>query len=67
MALTSPKKSHIPYRDSKLTYLLQDSLGGSSFTLVIGCISQTNVEEGLSTLRYLSRIGTVVNHPKVTR
>ena len=54
-ALGEGGKSHIPYRDSKLTRLLQDSLGGNSHTLMIACISpaDSNVEETLSTLRYL--------------
>ncbi|KAK6014916.1 kinesin motor domain protein [Ostertagia ostertagi] len=44
---------HIPYRDSKITRLLQDSLGGNSYTVMIACISpaDSNAEETLSTLR----------------
>ena len=44
-------KSHIPYRDSKLTRLLQDSLGGNSHTLMIACVgpADTNFDE---TMRY---------------
>ncbi|KIH47467.1 kinesin motor domain protein, partial [Ancylostoma duodenale] len=43
---------HIPYRDSKITRLLQDSLGGNSYTLMIACVSpaDSNAEETLSTL-----------------
>ncbi len=54
-ALTSEKqRNHIPYRDSKLTNLLRDSLGGNSKTLMICAISPAtdNYEETLSTLRY---------------
>ena len=35
------KTTHIPYRDSKLTRLLQDSLGGNAYTLMIACVSPT--------------------------
>ena len=46
------KARHIPYRDSKLTRILQDSLGGNSNTLMIACISpaESNFEESLNTL-----------------
>ncbi|KAF7817032.1 kinesin-like protein KIN-4C [Senna tora] len=45
---------HVPYRDSKLTRLLQDSLGGNSKTVMIACVSpaDTNAEETLNTLKY---------------
>ena len=50
----SGPKTHIPYRDSKLTRLLQDSLGGNSHTLMIACVSpaDSNAEETITTLRY---------------
>ena len=53
-ALTSDKKDHIPYRDSKLTRILQESLGGNSKTsLIIACsICSYNDKETLSTLRF---------------
>ncbi|KAL3805706.1 hypothetical protein HJC23_005950 [Cyclotella cryptica] len=59
------KKSsaHIPYRDSKLTRLLQDSLGGNSRTVMIACISpaESNVEESINTLRYAERTRNIKN------
>lgn len=47
------KRTHIPYRDSRLTRLLQDSLGGNSATLMLACVSPAdiNMEETLNTLR----------------
>jgi hypothetical protein len=49
--------SHVPYRDSKLTRLLADSLGGNALTSIIACISPTlyNVDETLSTLQFATR------------
>lgn len=60
-------KTHIPYRDSKLTRLLQDSLGGNSHTLMIACVSpaDNNVEETISTLRYADRARKIKNKPIV--
>ncbi|ORX53879.1 kinesin-domain-containing protein [Piromyces finnis] len=54
---------HIPYRDSVLTWLLKDSLGGNSKTVVIAAISpaDVNYEETLSTLRFAERAKRVVN------
>lgn len=49
---SSRKRDIIPYRDSILTWLLKDSLGGNSKTAMIACISPTDYEETLSTLRY---------------
>lgn len=58
---------HIPYRDSKLTRLLQDSLGGNSHTVMIACISpaDSNLEESLNTLRYADRARKIKNKPVV--
>ncbi|CAK0831182.1 unnamed protein product [Prorocentrum cordatum] len=58
-ALGDPAKrgSHVPYRDSKLTRLLQDSLGGNSRTWMIACAScaDADFEETLNTLKYANR------------
>ncbi|CAJ0573656.1 unnamed protein product, partial [Mesorhabditis spiculigera] len=58
---------HIPYRESKLTRLLQDSLGGSTVTTIIATISPSaaNFEETLSTLEYASRAKNIRNHPEI--
>ncbi|XP_033743616.1 chromosome-associated kinesin KIF4A-like [Pecten maximus] len=63
------KRSHIPYRDSKLTRLLQDSLGGNSHTVMIACVSpaDSNMEETLNTLRYADRARKIKNKPIVNR
>ncbi|XP_053121421.1 chromosome-associated kinesin KIF4-like [Hemicordylus capensis] len=63
----SKKGSFIPYRDSKLTRLLQDSLGGNSHTLMIACVSpaDSNLEETLNTLRYADRARKIKNKPVV--
>lgn len=60
-------KQHIPYRDSKLTMLLMDSIGGSSKTLMIACISPSLewAEETLSTLNYASKSMNITNRPTV--
>lgn len=56
---------HIPYRDSKLTRLLQDSLGGNSKTIMIANVgpSSYNYNETLTTLRYAHRAKTIQNKP----
>lgn len=55
--------SHIPYRDSKLTRLLQDSLGGNAHTLMIACVSpvEWNANETLNTLKYANRARNIKN------
>jgi hypothetical protein len=60
-------KQHIPYRDSKLTMLLMDSIGGASKTLMIACISPSMAyaDETLSTLNYASRTMNIKNKPIV--
>ena len=66
-ALVDGKCKYVPYRDSKLTRLLQDSLGGNSKTLMVACISpgENNYEETLSTLRYAKRAKDIRNKPKI--
>ncbi|ETW01681.1 hypothetical protein, variant 4 [Aphanomyces invadans] len=61
------KKAHVPYRDSKLTRLLQDSLGGNSKTLMIACVSPVaaNFDETLNTLKYANRAKNIKNRPVV--
>eukprot|EP00767_Chilomastix_cuspidata_P002831 gnl/Chilomastix_cuspidata/296.p1 GENE.gnl/Chilomastix_cuspidata/296~~gnl/Chilomastix_cuspidata/296.p1 ORF type:complete len:1068 (+),score=414.28 gnl/Chilomastix_cuspidata/296:44-3247(+) len=68
-ALTDPKKRHVPYRDSKLTRLLQDSLGGNAKTIMVACCSPAdmNFEETLSTLKYASRARRIQNRPEIVR
>ena len=66
-ALVDGKTHHIPYRDSKLTRLLQDSLGGNTKTIMIAAVSPANYnyDETLSTLRYASRAKFIKNKPKI--
>jgi kinesin family protein 5 len=66
-ALTDGKSSHVPYRDSKLTRILQESLGGNSrTTLIINCSpSSYNDAETLSTLRFGMRAKSIKNKAKV--
>ncbi|UYV69118.1 KIF4A [Cordylochernes scorpioides] len=56
-------RPHVPYRDSKLTRLLQDALGGNSRTLIVACISPLpeDAEETLNTLRYAERARKIRN------
>ncbi|OMO50768.1 hypothetical protein CCACVL1_30271 [Corchorus capsularis] len=60
---------HVPYRDSKLTRLLQDSLGGNSKTVMIACVSpaDTNAEETLNTLKYANRARNIQNKAVINR
>lgn len=63
------RQPHIPYRESKLTRLLQDSFGGRTKTSMIATISpaQSNFEETLSTLDYAHRAKSVANKPEVNQ
>jgi len=60
---SSRGKAHVPYRDSKLTRLLQDSLGGNSLTVLISCISPSEMdfEETNNTLKYANRACSIKN------
>lgn len=64
---TNMSSVHIPYRDSKLTKLLMDSLGGNALALMIACCSPSSqhVEETLSTLSYATRAKNIRNKPMV--
>ncbi|KAL3830389.1 hypothetical protein ACJIZ3_019191 [Penstemon smallii] len=60
---------HVPYRDSKLTRILQDSLGGNCKTVMIACVSpaDTNAEETLNTLKYANRTRNIQNKAIINR
>ncbi|EGD76549.1 kinesin family member 12 [Salpingoeca rosetta] len=68
-ALADPRKrkAYIPYRDSYLTMLLKDSLGGTGMTLMIACVSpaKDSLQETKNTLRYASRAKRIQNKPIV--
>ncbi|KAM7002770.1 kinesin-like protein KIF21A isoform 2-T2 [Tautogolabrus adspersus] len=65
----SKRSSHVPYRDSKLTRLLQDSLGGNSQTVMIACISPSDRDfmETLNTLKYANRARNIKNKVMVNQ
>uniref|UniRef100_A0A8D2LVR9 Kinesin family member 7 n=1 Tax=Varanus komodoensis TaxID=61221 RepID=A0A8D2LVR9_VARKO len=68
-ALGDPRRkgSHIPYRDSKITRILKDSLGGNAKTAMIACISpsSSDFDESLTTLNYASRAQNIKNRATV--
>ncbi|KTG32585.1 hypothetical protein cypCar_00019626 [Cyprinus carpio] len=68
-ALGDPKRkgTHIPYRDSKITRILKDSLGGNAKTLMIACISpsSSDFDESLNTLNYAKRARNIQNRATV--
>ncbi|XP_058623068.1 kinesin-like protein KIF21A isoform X4 [Onychostoma macrolepis] len=65
----SKRSTHVPYRDSKLTRLLQDSLGGNSRTVMIACISPSDQDfmETLNTLKYANRARNIKNRVMVNQ
>ncbi|XP_043843118.1 kinesin-like protein KIF16B isoform X2 [Dromiciops gliroides] len=65
--LVKKKQVFVPYRDSVLTWLLKDSLGGNSKTIMIATISPADVNYGetLSTLRYANRAKNIINKPTI--
>ncbi|KAM9964762.1 hypothetical protein ACTFIW_004544 [Dictyostelium discoideum] len=68
-ALTDSKREHIPFRDSKLTRLLQDSLGGNTKTTLLVTASPhfNNVDETISTLKFGARAKSIKNNVKVNQ
>ena len=66
-ALASGSGKHIPYRDSKLTRLLQSSLGGNTKTVMCAAVGPAdyNYEETISTLRYANRAKNITNKPVI--
>jgi hypothetical protein len=67
-SLTSKKANpYIPYRDSKLTMLLMDSLGGTSKALMIACVSPSGIyfDETFSTMNYAARTMNIKNKPVI--
>uniref|UniRef100_A0A1I8EEE9 Kinesin-like protein n=1 Tax=Wuchereria bancrofti TaxID=6293 RepID=A0A1I8EEE9_WUCBA len=68
MALTSGA-GHVPYRESKLTRILQDSLGGKTITTIVATLSpaSTNIEESISTLEYASTAKNIKNQPEINQ
>ncbi|XP_077907500.1 kinesin-like protein KIF16B isoform X6 [Ictidomys tridecemlineatus] len=66
-SLVKKKQVFVPYRDSVLTWLLKDSLGGNSKTIMIATISPADVNYGetLSTLRYANRAKNIINKPTI--
>ncbi|KAI7861727.1 hypothetical protein BDF14DRAFT_1865224 [Spinellus fusiger] len=65
----SRRTAHVPYRDSKLTRLLQDSLGGNSQTLMLACVSpaDSNFMETLNTLKYANRARNIKNRVTINQ
>ncbi|XP_062927044.1 kinesin-like protein KIF3C isoform X2 [Mobula hypostoma] len=66
-ALVDGKSTHIPYRDSKLTRLLEDSLGGNAKTIMVATVgpASSNYDESLTTLRYANRTKNIKNKPRI--
>ncbi|MEQ2266272.1 hypothetical protein XENORESO_010230 [Xenotaenia resolanae] len=66
-ALVDGRSTHVPYRDSKLTRLLQDSLGGNAKTVMIAAVgpAHKSFNETLATLRYASRAKKIKNKPRI--
>jgi len=69
MTLSKGKAGHVPYRDSKLTFILKDSLGGNSKTaLIVACSPHyTNFEETVSTMQFAQRAKSIQNVVSINR
>lgn len=68
VALSERERDHVPYRQSKLTYLLKDSIGGNCKTTMIANIwpERAHIEESISTLRFASRMMKVENESSIS-
>ncbi|XP_077566642.1 kinesin-like protein KIF3C [Stigmatopora nigra] len=66
-SLADGRSAHVPYRDSKLTRLLQDSLGGNAKTVMVATLGPApqHYDETLTTLRYANRAKNIQNRPRV--
>lgn len=66
-ALVDGRSAHVPYRNSKLTRLLQDSLGGNSKTVMVATVgpAEYNYDESLNTLRYATRAKKIQNSARI--
>jgi len=67
VALSEKQREHIPYRQSKLTNMLKDSIGGNSKTIMLANIwpEVTHLEETISTLKFATRMMKVSNEPTI--
>jgi kinesin family protein 4/21/27 len=62
---TTGKTAYVPYRESKLTSLLKESIGGNSYSLMISALSPSDkyIEENISTLNYSTKAAYIANQP----
>ncbi|NXQ91424.1 KIF9 protein, partial [Nyctibius grandis] len=67
VALADPKRDHVPFRQSKLTHVLKDSLGGNCNTVLVAniCGEAVHVEETLSSLRFATRMKWITTEPVI--
>uniref|UniRef100_A0A8C8ATE8 Kinesin-like protein n=1 Tax=Otus sunia TaxID=257818 RepID=A0A8C8ATE8_9STRI len=67
IALANPKRDHMPFRQSKLTHVLKDSLGGNCNTVLVAniCGEAVHVEETLSSLRFATRMKWITTEPVI--
>jgi hypothetical protein len=67
VALSSRSRDHIPYRSSKLTHILKDSIGGNCKTMMIANVwgEEAQLDETLSTCKFAQRMMRVANDPNV--
>ncbi len=64
-SLSNKNSTHISYRDSKLTFLLKDSLDGDCKLCIIGNINPCNSSDSINTLKFIQRVKMIQNNPKV--